>query len=273
MTRRTRVLAVLCLIHVLAAVPASAQYAGRIGVSDPATGETYRIEIGGLLWNPTPTLLITSESLGIAGDQIDFVQDFAFETSRFRQLKAVLRTGRTHKLRFEYTPIRYSNQAVLQRNIVFNGQLFEVALPVLADVKWNAMRFGYEWDFLYRDRGFLGLLLEAKYTAIEGSLENRLVGREYVSARAPIPAIGLIGRGYLVPNISITGELSGFRLPNIDENYQGTYYDFDLYGTVNFNDNLGVQGGYRSLTVFYRVDLDEGDLKMKGLYFGGVVRF
>jgi hypothetical protein len=94
-----------------------------------------------------------------------------------------------------------------------------------------------------------------------------------VSARAPIPAIGLIGRGYLVPNISITGELSGFRLPNIDENYQGTYYDFDLYGTVNFNDNLGVQGGYRSLTVFYRVDLDEGDLKMKGLYFGGVVRF
>ena len=73
---------------------------------------------------------------------------------------------------------------------------------------------------------------------------------------------------------SITGEFSGFKLPeSIDEDYQGRYYDFDLYGTVNFTDNFGAQAGYRSLTVFYLVEQDEGDLKMKGLYFGGVVRF
>jgi hypothetical protein len=270
MSRRTRTIAVLCLLHVLVALPASAQYRA---IADPATGETYHVEISGFLWNPAPTLLITSESLGIMGDQIDFVQDFGFERSTFRQLRAVVRPARTHKLRFEYTPIRYANEALLQRSVVFNGQLFQATLPVLADVSWNAMRFGYEWDFLYRDRGFLGLLLEAKYTAIEGSLENVLVGREFVSARAPIPAIGLVGRGYVAPNISITGELSGFRLPNIDENYRGTYYDFDLYGTVNFSDHVGVQAGYRSLTVYYRVDMDEGDLKMRGMYFGGVFRF
>lgn len=273
MSRRTRAIAVLCLFSLLAALPASAQPRGRVAFSDPATGETYRVEVGGYLWNPTPTLLITSESLGIIGDQVDFVEDFAMERSTFRQLKVVLRPARKHKLRFEYTPIRYENEALLQRNIIFNGQLFQVSLPVLAEVRWDAMRFGYEWDFLYRDRGFLGLLLEAKYTAVEGSLENVLVGREFVSARAPIPAIGLIGRGYVAPNVSITGEFSGFRLPNIDENYGGTYYDFDLYGTINFSDNVGVQAGYRSLTVYYRVDLDEGDLKMKGLYFGGVLRF
>lgn len=257
----------------LAAAPASAQFRGQRALSDPATGETYHVEIGGALWNPTPTLLITSEGLGIVGSQIDFVEDFDFETATFRQLKVVLRPARKHKLRFEYTPIRYSNEALLSRSLVFNGQQFEVSLPVLADVKWNALRFGYEWDFIHRDRGFVGLLLEAKYTAVEASLENVLVGREFVSAQAPIPAIGLIGRGYLVPNVSITGEFSGFRLPNIDDDYRGTYYDFDLYGTVNFTNNVGVQAGYRSLTVYYRVDLDEGDLKMKGLYLGGVVRF
>ena len=136
------------------------------------------------------------------------------------------------------------------------------------------MRFGYEYDFIYRDRGFLGVVLEAKYTDVEAALENVLIGREFVRARAPIPAIGVIGRVYVVPNISITGEFSGFRLPeSIDEDYSGRYYDFDLYGTVNFNDHVGAQGGYRSLTVFYRVDADEGDFKMKGLYFGGVFRF
>jgi hypothetical protein len=117
-------------------------------------------------------------------------------------------------------------------------------------------------------------LLEAKYTDVEATLSNANIGTEFVRARAPIPAIGVIGRGYVVPNISITGEFSFFKLPEgIDEDYGGRYYDFDLYGTVNFTDNVGAQAGYRSFVVFYKVEDDEGDLNLKGLYFGGVVRF
>jgi hypothetical protein len=257
----------------LTAVPASAQY-GRGSLSDPATGETYHVEIGGYLWSPDPTIAITSESLGIIGSRIDFVEDFGIEDNTFKQLKVALRPGRKHKFRFEYTPIGYTQEAILNRTIVFNGQRFDISLPVLADLKWKAMRFGYEWDFVYRDRGFVGLILDVKYTDVEASLENALVGREFVRARAPIPAIGAIGRVYVVPNVSITGEFSGFRLPEgIDDEYRGKYFDFDLYGTVNFSDSFGAQAGYRSFTVFYRVEEDEGDLKLNGLYFGGVVRF
>lgn len=274
MALRAACTVVVCLCLLLPAAPASAQYGLRGSMPDPATGESYHLEISGYLWNPSPTLLITSESLGIVGDQIDFVNDFGFEDATFRQLRVTGRPGRKHKLRFEYTPISYSSEALLTRSVIFNGQRFDISLPVQADVRWRAMRFGYEYDFVYRDRGYVGLLLEAKYTDVEASLENRVVGREFVSARAPIPAVGVVGRGYVLPNVSITGEFSFFRLPEgIDEDYQGRYYDFDLYGTVNFNDNFGVQGGYRSLTVFYRVEEDEGDLKLKGMYFGGVVRF
>ena len=270
-----RTAAFLCGALLLTASPASAQYGSRGGFSDPATGESYHVEIGGFLWSPNPTVLITSESLGIIGDQIDFIQDFQVEDKTFRQLRVALRPGRKHKFRFEYTPISYSNDnATLRRSIVFNGQRFDVALPVAAEMKWNAMRFGYEYDFIYRDRGFIGVVLEAKYTDVEATLANVVVGEEFVSAKAPIPAIGLIARGYIIPNVSITGEFTGFRLPeSIDEDYGGRYYDFDLYGTVNFSDNIGVQLGYRSLTVFYRVEEDEGDLKLKGMYFGGVLRF
>ena len=273
MQLRIRATAVLCFALLLAAAPASAQY-GSVGLSDPATGESYHIEIGGYLWKPSPTLLITSEALGIAGDVVDFVEDSGLENDTFKQLKIVLRPAKKHKLRFEYTPIRYEQQANISRSIVFNGQRFNVSLPVLAELKWNAMRFGYEYDFIYRDRGYIGLLLEAKYTDVEAALSNALIGREFAAAKAPIPAIGVTGRVYVVPNVSITGEFSGFKLPDsIDEDYKANYYDFDLYGTVNFTNNFGAQAGYRSLTVFYKVDTDQGDLKMKGLYFGGVVRF
>jgi hypothetical protein len=270
---RTRVAAllVLCLTAPLAAQPALAQYGAR-PISNRATGETYHVEGGIYLWNPTPDIFITSESLGIIGSRIDFVEDLGIEKSTLPQFKVVLRPGTKHKFRFEFTPIEYDAESVLRRDIVFNGIRFPIALPVATNLRWRAYRFGYEWDFIYRDRGFAGLLLEVKYTDVEARLDN-VFDREFVHARAPIPAIGFIGRGYVVPNVSITGEFSFFKVPDIDDDYGGNFYDFDIYGTVNFTDNFGAQGGYRSFDVFYKIEDDEGDLNLRGLYFGGVVRF
>jgi hypothetical protein len=272
MRNRAFAIAVCLLASCLAATPAAAQY-GVAGSSDRATGENYHVEVSGNLWSPSPTIFITSESLGIIGSRIDFVEDLGIEKKTFRQLKVVLRPATKHKFRFEYTPMRYDVTSTLRRQIVFNGQNFDIALPVQTELTWKAYRFAYEWDFIYRDRGFLGLILEAKHTDLEATLTN-IIGSEFVHAQAPIPAIGVIGRAYLVPNISITGEFSGIKLPDsVDEDYTGRYYDFDLYGTVNFTDHFGAQAGYRSLTMYVRAESDEGDLKMKGLYFGGTLRF
>jgi len=272
MSTRAVVVCVCALAVLGAAVPAQAQY-GAQGSSSRATGENYHVEIAGNLWGPTPAIFISSESLeGIIGTRIDFVEDLGIEKNWFRQLKVVLRPGIKHKFRFEYTPIHYEAQATLRRNVVFNGISFPLAIPVQTELTWRAYRFAYEWDFVYRDRGFAGLVLETKYTDVEASLTNRL-DTEFVRARAPIPAIGFIGRGYVAPNIAITGEFTFFKVPDVDEDYGGRYFDFDLYGTVNFTDNVGAQGGYRSFNVTYKVEHDDGDLQMRGLYLGGVVRF
>jgi hypothetical protein len=278
---RTRLFATtLCLVAGLsAAIPAEAQYrARRPGTSSRATGETYHVELAGTIWNPTPEIVISSESLGILGDNIDFVNTLGLPKSKFKQLKLVLRPGTKHKFRLEYTPIKYNGQNTIGTSFVFNGQRYTVGLPVTSELLWKAYRFGYEYDFVYKNRGFAGLLLETKYTDITATLTATLLGvtrSEFTHARGPIPAIGVIGRGYIVPNISITGEFSGF--PEIgttgSSRYGGKYYDFDLYGTVNFSDNLGAQVGYRSLDVLYKVNKDNGTMKLKGLYFGGVARF
>jgi hypothetical protein len=255
-----------------AAVPAEAQYTYR-PLGNRATGENYHVEIAGNLWYPSPGILINSESIeGVPGSDIDFVDDLGIQKSWFTQLKVVLRPGTKHKFRFEYTPIGYDSETTLERNIVFNGILYRISLPIESEIKWRAYRFAYEWDFVYRDRGFVGLVLEAKYTDVEATLINR-ENSEFIRAHAPIPAIGVIGRGYVAPNIAITGEFTFFKVPDVSEDYGGRYFDFDLYGTVNFNDYVGVQAGFRSFDVVYQVEADNGDLTIKGLYFGGVVRF
>ena len=59
----------------------------------------------------------------------------------------------------------------LRRSIVFNGNVYSVGLPVQGEFKWDAWRFGYEYDFIYRDRGFLGVIAEAKYTHVSAELD------------------------------------------------------------------------------------------------------
>ena len=68
--------------------------------------------------------------------------------------------------------------------------------------------------------------------------------------------------------------INGISIPeSINADYKAHYFDFDLYGTVNFNRYVGAQVGYRSIDVGYKFKKDEGTFKMKGLYFGGVARY
>ena len=259
------------------AASAEAQYGARRPTSERATGETYHVEVIGAFWNPSPDIVISSEQFDIIGTDVDFVQTLGISDTKFKQLKVVLRPATKHKFRFEYTPITYDADKVITASFVFNGQLYQVGIPVTTNLKWKAYRFGYEWDILYKSRGFLGLLVDLKYTDIEATLSSSAVGAaQFTHAQAPIPAIGVVGRGYVVPNISITGEFSAFKLPEralTTDDYSGRFYDFDLYGTVNFNDHVGGQVGYRSWDVFYKVKKDTGSLTMTGPYFGIVGRF
>lgn len=264
-------LAVACVVLV-AAAPASAQYTA-LNRSDPATGEKYNVEVAFGIWNPTPEIVFSSEQFGIPGTEIDLQQNLDVLQKKFRDFRFVLRPARKHKFRVEYIPIKYEVDTTLSTSFVFNGNLYQVGFPVDGEFKWDAWRFGYEYDFIYRDRGFLGFIAEAKYTKVSAELSSP-VASEFTEAKAPIPAIGLIGRGYLTKNIAVTGEFTAFKLPKIgDEDYTGRYYDFDIYGTLNFTNNFGVQGGYRRLTLGYTVDNDFGDFLMKGYYFMGVARF
>ena len=266
---------------------AQAQFAAT-PFSDPATGERYHVEAAGALWNPTPTLIVASEALGIVGTQINAVTDLGVQKKRIGELRFVLRPGRKHKFRINYLPMTYTAQANVRREFTFNGIRYGLNLPVATDLSWKTWQVGYEYDFLYRDRWFVGFVMQAKITDVSLIFNSPITPPSQLNVpcadqpdvvahacvKAPIPAIGGIARVYVVPNISITGELVGFKIPeNIDERYQAHYFDFDLYGTVNFNDYVGAQVGYRSLDVGYLIEKDRGDFKMKGIYFGGVVRY
>lgn len=263
---------VLTAAAFLAAAPrAEAQYEVP-RTSTGAVGETYWIEVMGGFWSPSPEGTIQSEQFGITSDPIDFVDDLEFPSKRFTDFRAVLHPGRKHKLRVQYVPVAYSSEPVLQRSIVFNGIRYDVGLPVNTEFEWKVWRFGYEYDFVSRDKFFVGAILEAKYTQIKASLVSP-VNDEFTSAKGPIPSVGGIARVYVIPNAAITFEISGIKIPRIDDKYEAKYIDWDLYGTYNITKNFGVTAGYRVMDVMFLADQDGGTMNLKGLYFGGLARF
>jgi hypothetical protein len=263
--------AALALVAI--AAPAEAQYKPR-PLNDPATGEMFHIEADASFWTPSADMTIASESFGIPGTTIDLKKDLNVTDQRFPALNVQLRPARSHHLRFQYIPISYEGNAPhLSRDVIFNGIRYSINTPVNSTLDWKAYRFGYQYDFLVKNKGFAGVILEAKYTDVTAELDSQFA-REFAHARAPIPAIGGIGRVYVVPNISITGELTLFKVPeSISKDYNAHYTDLDIYGTVNFTNNVGVKAGYRSLDLGYLIKSDTGSFALNGLYFGAVLRY
>ena len=240
-----------------------------------SVGEQYHIELTYGWWDASPSLIVNSESLNILGSDVDLIQDLGIEQKKLGKINVVLRPGKKHRLRFERLPIHYEADATVKRSFVFNGQNFNVGLPVQTVANFDTYRFGYEYDFIYKPKGFFGVLFDLKYTDVNVEL-NSPIGAEFTKAIAPIPTIGFVGRVYPHRNLAINGEFSLFRMPEglaTKLEGGGTYTDYDFNATYNFNRYVGAQFGYRKVDILYDVDNDTGALKFTGLYFGSVIRY
>jgi hypothetical protein len=260
--------------------PALAQFQSRGSDSAPLDSKYY-VEGAIGLWFPSADITVTSGGsgvlTGIIGTTIDAKNDLGLTDQRFPEFHFELRPAKKHKLRFQSIPIKYEQTSTLRRDIVFNGQRYQRGIETASSLDWKAYRFGYEYDFISTSRGYGGFIVDFKYTDVNVSLKspiNNPLLSEFAEARAPIPAIGGVGRVYITPATSATVEITGFKLPeSVAKDTGGHYLDLNIYGTVNFTRNVGVQAGFRTLDVGYLVKTDSGSFVLKGLFLGLVARY
>ncbi len=275
MTPTGRLTMAMAMLFSALAAPAAAQYSAPSMSTAGSVGEDYHIQAAAGLWAPTLTGVVSSEQLGIVGTKIDFVKDLKFQDTKFSDFRFEIKAGKRNKLYAQYVPITYSSDTTLTRDIVFNGQKFSANLPIQSQFNWKVWRVGYELDLVSTDRFFLGALAEARITDFSVTLKAP-GDTEFTSASGPLPAYGGIARAYLLPNMSVTASVSGFKLwdslaQKLDAT--GNYVDMDFYATYNINRYLGVQGGYRKMTLTVTLKKDFGDMEYAGVWFGGVIRY
>ncbi len=236
-----------------------------------SVGERYVVEILGGEWFPPPNPVIVRDAPSVPGTEINFAVDLGVTSRRFSMWRLGVRLAQRQKARVEWLPIRYSAETVTQRSLIYDGITFAAGLPTVSELEWLAWRFGYEYDLIAHERGFVGIIAEVKYAEVK----SRIANAEAVAGtrtRVAIPGVGAIGRVYLVRFIAITGEVSGINLGGSGADRR-RYLDYDVSGTINFNDSFGLQGGTRSMDMRYRLGRDAGSIEVREKYFAAVVRF
>jgi hypothetical protein len=253
-------------------------------------GEDYRIEIAGGLWATMPSTIMYSDTettaattsatgatvpaTTVSGTNIDFKQTLGLKNQRLVEFRLVARVGPRHKFHLEFVPLYYRQAAVLTANLNFNGQSFLAGQTVNSSLNWSAWRAGYEYDVVSADRGYIGGIVGADDLVVNGTLDNGLKSGT-AGVRIPMPGLGVIGRYYVAPRVSITGEFTGYDLPGGATSTHGHVFAIEGYGTVNVLKYIGIQGGYRSFdaTHVFGSPLNTGAFTVRGPYIGGAVRF
>jgi len=233
-------------------------------------GERFHVEFATMWWWASPTFELQSGSLAEIGNtSVDFTTTFGLTRERFSDLRAVGKLARKHRLRFSYVRMRYEAATTLSSPIVFGDRQFRGATS--ASVNWDLWRFGYQWNFISRSRGLLGVVGELKYNDFNAAASAGVAGAVQ-DVQAPIPTVGVAGRVYVLPNVAVSGEFTGIKVPN-NGSLAGSFYDFDVSVTGNIGRHFGIQGGFRSVSTDYLIDLDRGSLGVQGAYAGVVSRF
>ena len=208
---------------------------------------------------------------GVVNTVIDLENDFGFDEEAELIAEAAVQFG-DFRLSAGYMPLNYSGTSTLTRQIVFNGQPFNINEQATGSLDVDLFDLGLTWYLINTDdlpvRLQVGPELSVKVFDGDASIVSQTTGlSESVSGTAPVPTLGLRARVGLGDMLSLVG-----RVGYVEYN-DNSFLDAD--GQVEFSPipMFGIYAGYRYLDL----EVDEGDLfvdaTFDGPYGGLLVRF
>lgn len=237
--------------------------AGVLAQDEGPAPENYGLRLEYREYRPTLTGDLQMGADGEEGTLIDLVDDLGIQDERTFDARLTLKIKTGHKLRGGYMPIDYNGDQPAPRNITFKGTTYFRNDRVVTTLKGALYSADYQWEFYRGERGFVGALLGARLFDVDTVIVDVDLGeREQDSRFAPIPVIGVMGRGY-AGRVSVEGEFAGLTVGSL-----GTFYEFETAARLHLSDRLAVMGGYRVLSLDVKDDPDAVKFRMGGWQFG-----
>jgi hypothetical protein len=195
------------------------------------------------------------------------VRDLGYDDKKsVPSAELVLKFAERHKLRFDYLNFAYSGNKAIGTQLVFNGVTYPLSTQLKSDLELRSIKAAYEYDLVRGESGYLAFRLAGDYVYAKASVETMGALSNSASASAIAPVVGVAGRLFILPWVSVTADISGIAFD------KSSVYDGQLYVDLNLIKNLGVAAGYRTMRIDINVEGKRSDTQWSGAFAGLTLR-
>jgi hypothetical protein len=219
-------------------------------------------------------LRLDSEELGI-GTTIDMEDDLGLDSNRgdFR-FQGYYRFNPRHRIQLGYTRWKRTAERVIDREIQWGDQIYEVGAQVSTDMQADWYKLAYKYSFVHNDSVEVGATfglstydLQAKLEAsasVEGggSGERQTESKSFI---APIPVVGMSVDWHMSRSFTLvaTSEFFDARVSG----YDGTMTDNLVGLDWMLSESIGIGAAYNIVSLRVSHDAD-ADVAVKYSYDG-----
>jgi len=234
--------------------------------------DRFSLSLGVFFTDRNSTTRVDASS-GTPGTNVDLERDLGLDTSDsvFR-VDGYYRFARKHRLDFSTFDLSRKATIVLQRDVDWNGTLFQISSSVDSDFDLTIYKAAYTWMFMQRDKGYLGVTGGLYIADFTTRISAPALGeREGRAATAPLPVFGLRGEYNFSEKWSFraSGEVFLFEYGD----YDGSLYDFYAGLDYRLFEHVAIGVGINSVKLDFGVTKENltGDLDWR--YDGGLLFF
>lgn len=221
--------------------------------------DRFRVEVNFLYASVDTQLRVDPSTLQL-GTKIDAEDDLALdEKEMMPQAELTLLPGEHHLVRFSALSTRRSAQTIIDRQIRFDDQVYNIGERVDSEVNIGLFGLTYGYRFIVTDRAELTATFGLQIASVEANaLVRSRVIREAEDGVAPLPLLGVEGRFDFTNRWSAEARVQ-YLTANVDD-VDGTILDARLAATWRMNSHLVFGLGYRN----FSLDIDSKNADTPG---------
>ncbi len=224
-----------------------------IAMAVPAVA--FELGVRGIYWFPGFSGDVKVDGDGIVGTTLDLEDDLGLEDESYPVIEIFTGIGK-HHLSISFYNADYSASKTLNKDIYFNGKLFNVNTLVESSLEYDVYDFMYQYDLLDLENilaGFsLGLVGKIKY--FEGDVQLKS-GIETTTEdfSEPIPLLGINF------HVGLIADLLEARILATGMGYSdGNLFDGQAEVSITPLPFIDIHGGYR----LFRIDVETDDVTL-----------
>ena len=200
---------------------------------------------------------------GGISDPIDMEDDLGVDDSATAlRLGLAYRFGRTgkHQIELSYLEIDRDGDILLDRDIEFGDEIFNLNANVATEVITRDIDLSYTYFFVANEKGEFGMSLGVHAVRAESSLVGSVqigedidipLAEESVSKEVPLPLIGLRGGAHISDKLDFDG---GIKILEIDiDDVEGRFIDFWLRLSYRIHEHFHLGAGW----TLFDVDVEQ----------------